>query len=86
VGVVEIRLCGHKYRTYMGEGKWEDRKDGTYREKREGRKLAVKNERQKAKTEYTIFLIITAVLMKIRVFRDVQEVRATSHLRRFPFD
>jgi hypothetical protein len=27
---------------YMGEGKWEDRKDGTYREKRK-RKLAVKN-------------------------------------------
>jgi len=39
-----IRLCGHKYRTYMGEERWEDRKDGTYREKRKGRKLAVKNE------------------------------------------
>ena len=28
----------------MGEERWEDRKDGTYREKRKGRKLAVKNE------------------------------------------
>jgi len=28
----------------MGEGKWEDRKDGTYREKRKGRMLRVKNE------------------------------------------
>jgi len=43
-GAVEIRLCGHKYRTCMGEGRWEDRKDGTYREKSKGRKLAVKNE------------------------------------------
>ena len=43
-GVVEIRLCGHEYRTYMGEGMWEDRKDGTYREKIKERRLAVKNE------------------------------------------
>ena len=28
----------------MGGGRWKDREDGTYREKREGRKLAVKNE------------------------------------------
>ena len=42
--VVEIRLCGHKCGTYMGKGSWEDRKDGTCREKRKGRKLAVKNE------------------------------------------
>jgi hypothetical protein len=28
---------------YMGERRCEDRKDGTYREKRKGRKLAVKN-------------------------------------------
>jgi len=31
--VVEIRLCGHKYRTYIGEEVWEDRNDGTCREK-----------------------------------------------------
>jgi len=28
----------------LGEGRWEDRKDGTYIEMRKGRKLAVKNE------------------------------------------
>jgi len=31
---VEIRLCGHKYRTYTEDGRWEDRKDG-HIEKRE---------------------------------------------------
>jgi hypothetical protein len=42
--IVEIRLCGHKYRTYTGDERWEDRKDGAYRAKRKGRKLAMKNE------------------------------------------
>jgi hypothetical protein len=42
--IVEIRLCGHKYWTYSEDGRWEDRKDGTYREKRKGRKIAMKNE------------------------------------------
>ena len=39
-----MRLCGHKYRIYTGEGRWEDRKDVTYRENRKGKKLPVKNE------------------------------------------
>jgi hypothetical protein len=42
---VEMRLCGGKYRAYRGDGRWEDRKGGTYREKRKGRKLVVKHER-----------------------------------------
>jgi hypothetical protein len=42
--IVEMRLFERKYRIYMGEERREDRKDGTYREKRKGRKLAVKNE------------------------------------------
>jgi hypothetical protein len=67
----------------MGDGRWEDRKDGTYREKRKGRKLAVKNEGYKVKTGFTKFLFITAALMKIHVFWDVS---VTSHLRIFAFD
>jgi hypothetical protein len=65
---------------------WKDREDGTYREKRKGRKIAMKNEGQKVKTEYVIFLFITAALMKIHVFWYVQDVRVTSYLRRFAFD
>ena len=64
----------------LGEGRWEDRKDGTYREKRKGRKLAVKNE------GFSIFLFITAALMKIHVFWEVQDIKATSHIRIFVFD
>ena len=55
----------------LGEGKWEDRKEGTYeyREKSTRRKLTVKIEGQKVKKrEYTTFLVITAVLMQIQVF------------------
>jgi hypothetical protein len=44
VDVVEMRLCGQKYRIYRREGRWEDRKDRIYTEKRKGRNLAVKKE------------------------------------------
>jgi len=52
----------------MGEGRWGDGQDGTYREKRKGRMLRVKNEEEKVRPEYAIFLVITTAPIQINVF------------------